>query len=140
MANADVVAMLAKVPIFSELSKKELDAVARSGKEVPHREGAVLAKEGESGLGFFLILDGTATVKVGSRVRNRMGPGDFFGEISMLDGGPRTATVVAETPIRLFGMTQWVFKRLVEANPGIAMKMLRVMAGRLRGGSKDLTD
>ena len=71
-------------------------------------------------------------VTVNGRARRKMGPGDFFGEISLLDNGPRSATVTAQTPIQLLGLTQWNFKRLVESNPGIATKMLKTMAGRLR--------
>ena len=99
----------------------------------------MLAKEGQSGVGFFMILDGTAGVKVGDRGRGKLGPGDFFGEISLLDGGPRTATVTADTEVTTLGLTPWDFKRLVESNSAIATKMLKVMAQRLRSSSKDLT-
>lgn len=139
MASKDRMKLLSQVPIFEGLSKKELDAIAQAAKEVTHREGAVLAREGDSGVGFFLITDGTARVSVGSRARGKMGPGDFFGEISLLDQGPRTATVTAETPITTMGITAWVFKRLVEQNPSIAAKMLKVMAQRLRQSSQELT-
>lgn len=135
----EAVSLLKEVPLFSELTRKELEAIARAAKEVNHREGNVLAKEGDSGLGFFLIIDGTARVTVRGKPRARMGPGDFFGEISLLDGGPRTATVVAESPMRLLGLTQWVFKRLVEQNPAIATKVLKVMASRLRAAPAGLT-
>ena len=139
MRTSDTVDLLSRVPIFSGLSKKELQGLAQAVKEVNHREGAVLAREGESGLGFFLIVDGTARAEVGGRTRTRMGSGDFFGEISLLDGGPRTATVVAETPMTTLALTQWVFKSLIENNPSIASKMLKVMASRLRSSSKDPT-
>jgi CRP/FNR family cyclic AMP-dependent transcriptional regulator len=135
----DRVKLLSEVPLFEGLSKKELRAIAQSAKEISHREGAVLAREGDSGVGFFLITDGTARVSVGGRTRNRMGPGDFFGEISLIDQGPRTATVTAETPITTLGITAWVFKRLIEQNPSIASKMLMVMAQRLRQSSRELT-
>lgn len=139
MASTDRVKLLSQVPIFEGLSKKELQSIAQAAKEVSHREGAVLAREGDSGVGFFLITDGTAKVSVGGRPRRRMGPGDFFGEISLLDQGPRTATVTAETPITTLGVTAWVFKRLIEQNPSIASKMLKVMAQRLRQSSRELT-
>jgi CRP-like cAMP-binding protein len=139
VARNDAVELLSQVPLFSELSKKELKEIAKAAKEVAHREGAVLAREGDSGLGFFLIVDGSASVSVGGRPRGRMGPGDFFGEISLLDGGPRSATVKAETPIKMLGLTQWVFKRLVEQNPSISMKLLKVMASRLRATPVGLT-
>jgi CRP/FNR family transcriptional regulator, cyclic AMP receptor protein len=131
--------LLSKVPIFSELSKRELHGIAEAVKEVTHEQGSVLAREGESGIGFFLIVDGTARAEVGGQAKTTMGAGDFFGEISLLDGGPRTATVVAETPITMLALTQWVFKSLIEHNPSIASKMLKVMAARLRSSSRDHT-
>ena len=136
MARQDPVKMLAGVPIFEELSSKELKAIAAASKEVTHRQGSVLAKEGDSGVGFFLILDGKVSVAVGGRPVRGMGPGDFFGEISLLDGGPRTATCTAQTDVTTLGMTPWTFKRLIEQNPSIASKMLKVMAQRLRGSAK----
>jgi CRP/FNR family cyclic AMP-dependent transcriptional regulator len=139
VASSDRVKLLSEVPLFEGLSKKELRAIAQAAKEVSHREGAVLAREGDSGVGFFLITDGKAKVSVGGRPRNTMGPGDFFGEISLIDQGPRTATVTAETPITTVGITAWVFKRLIEQNPSIASKMLKVMAQRLRESSRELT-
>jgi CRP/FNR family transcriptional regulator, cyclic AMP receptor protein len=139
VAKKDPVRMLAGVPIFEGLSKKELSQIAGAAKQISHRQGSVLAKEGQSGVGFFMILDGTAGVKVGDRSRGKLGPGDFFGEISLLDGGPRTATVTAESEVTTLGLTPWDFKRLVESNSIIATKMLKVMAQRLRSSSKDLS-
>jgi CRP/FNR family cyclic AMP-dependent transcriptional regulator len=135
----DPVKMLAGVPIFEGLTKKELQAIEGAGKQVTHAAGSTLAREGESGLGFFLIMDGVASVTVGDKTRRKLAPGDFFGEISLLDQGPRTATVVAQTPVTTFGLTAWVFKRLVEQNPSIAAKMLKVMAQRLRASNTQLT-
>jgi len=138
VAKQDPVKMLASVPIFEELSTKELKSIANSAKEVTHREGHVLAREGESGVGFFLILEGDVAVAVGGRSMRKMGPGDFFGEISLLDGGPRTATCTAQTDVTTLGITPWTFKRLIEQNPSIASKMLKVMATRLRSSAKQL--
>jgi CRP/FNR family transcriptional regulator, cyclic AMP receptor protein len=139
VAKPDPVEMLGSVPIFEGCSKKELSQIAGAAKRVTHREGSVLAREGQSGVGFFMILEGAASVKVGGRVRRKLGPGDFFGEISLLDGGPRTATVSSEGEVTTLGLTPWDFKRLVEGNPAIASKMLKVMAQRLRTSSKDPT-
>lgn len=138
MARKDAVTLLGGVPLFEGLSKRELNQIARAAKQVTHRQGAVLAREGQSGVGFFLIVDGTAGVKVGTRSRGRLGSGDFFGEISLLDGGPRTATVTAETEVTTLGMTPWDFKQLIESNPSIASKMLRVMAQRLRSSTPEV--
>lgn len=132
MGTADTVDMLARVPIFSGLSRRELEAVARQGKEVRHREGRVLAREGETGLGFFLILEGEARVTVEGRFRRTLGPGDFFGEISLLDGGVRTATVVAETPMALLRIDRAGVARIVKEDPGVGLRMLEELARRLR--------
>ena len=138
MATRDVASQLAKVPIFAGCSKRELQAIVQAAKEVEHEEGHVIAREGDRGVGFFLITQGTAKVSIGGRTRARLGPGDFFGEISLLDRGPRTASVTATSPIRLVGITAWVFRGLLEEHPSIAIKMLEVVAGRLRSTSKDL--
>lgn len=139
MAEHDIVGLLAKVPLFSGCSQKELEAIAASGKEITHAPGAVVAREGESGLGFFLILDGEATVDVGGQPKAKLGPGDAFGEISLLDEGPRTATVKAETELSLLGVPAWTFKGLLEQHPTMAIKLLKTMAQRLRSASEDPT-
>jgi CRP/FNR family cyclic AMP-dependent transcriptional regulator len=137
VASRNVVELLAKVPIFSGCSKRELDAILRAAKDVSHPEGHVIAREGDRGVGFFLILDGTAKVTRGGKHLAALGRGDFFGEISLLDRGPRTATVTATSPIQLIGLTAWVFRGLLEEHPTIVMKMLEVIASRLRRVSKD---
>jgi CRP/FNR family transcriptional regulator, cyclic AMP receptor protein len=133
----DVTARLAKVPIFSGCSKRELAIIGRAAKEVSHRQGTVVAREGERGIGLFLILDGECSVTIGGKTKARLGPGDFFGEVALLDGGPRTATVTALTPLRLVGITGWVFRGLLMEHPSIALKTLEAVAGRLRSVSKE---
>jgi CRP/FNR family transcriptional regulator len=137
--RTEVVNRLAAVPLFAGLSKKELGAIAGTAKEVSHESGEFLAKEGDAGVGFFLILDGTARVVVGGRTRRRLGPGDTFGEIALLDNGPRTATVVAESPARLLGVTAWDFRSLLAQHPSITLKLLEGVAGRLRSASSSIT-
>src|SRR4029450_5044288 len=132
--------MLSEGPIFSGLTKKELAAIGKARKGVAHRQGAILAREGDTGVGFFLILDGVAEVKVGGHHVRDMSRGDFFGEISLLEGGPRTATVIAATEMRLLALTQGGVKRLGEQKPNIASKMLKIMAQRLRTSARHLTD
>ena len=135
----EAAAMLKDVPLFAGCTKRELEAIGGSIKEVRHPEGRVIAAEGDTGIGFFLIVEGTASVSVGGKPRGKLGPGDFFGEISLLDHGPRTATVTATSPIRMLGLTAWAFKSVVQQHPTIALNMLKVVAGRLRSGSKDAT-
>lgn len=133
----DLVAFLTEVPIFSGLSQKQLRAVAREGKEVARPAGSTLAREGQSGVGFFLILEGSADVTVRGRKRSTLGAGDAFGEISLLDGGPRTATVTATSPVRMLGLTAWAFKSLVREHPSIALRLLEVLAGHVRRSTKE---
>jgi CRP/FNR family transcriptional regulator, cyclic AMP receptor protein len=128
----EVTEKLTKVPMFSECTKRELQAIVRAAKEVSHREGHVIAQEGDRGVGFFLIIDGAAKVSIGGKTRAKLGAGDFFGEVALLDRGPRTATVTSTTPIKLIGLTGWVFRGLLEEHPAIALKMLEVVARRLR--------
>jgi CRP/FNR family transcriptional regulator, cyclic AMP receptor protein len=135
VAETNAASLLKKVPLFSGCTRHELDAISRATKEVKHKEGHVIAREGDTGIGFFLITEGTADVSIGGKTRARLGPGDFFGEISLLDRGPRTATVTATSPIKMLGLTAWVFRGLVEQHPTIALNMLKVVAQRLRGAA-----
>jgi CRP/FNR family cyclic AMP-dependent transcriptional regulator len=137
VAAPSVANNLASVPIFSGCSKRELGIIARASKEVSHKEGTVIAREGERGIGLFLILEGQCKVTIGGKTKARLGPGDFFGEVALLDGGPRTATVTALSPVRLVGITGWVFRGLLMEHPAIALRTLEAVAGRLRSVSKE---
>lgn len=137
MAQQDATSRLAQVPIFSECTKRELTIIGRAAKEVSHREGTIIAREGERGVGLFLILEGQCKVSIGGKTKAKLGPGDFFGEVALLDGGPRTATVTALTPVRLVGITGWVFRGLLMEHPSIALKTLEAVAGRLRAVTKE---
>jgi CRP-like cAMP-binding protein len=90
-------------------------------------------------VGLFVIVDGEAKVTIGGKLKTKLGPGEFFGEIALLDGGPRTATVTAETDVKLLGLTEWVFRGLLQEHPAIAVKTLQAMAGRLRSATKTAT-
>ena len=135
----ETVSRLAKVPLFSDCSQRELQTIARVVRDIAHPAGTVIAREGEPGVGLFVILDGTAEVSIGGRKKASLGPGDFFGEIALLDGGPRTATVTAKTDLNLLGLTEWVFRGLMAEHPSIALKTLQQMAARLRGATKTAT-
>jgi CRP-like cAMP-binding protein len=132
VARDDIEGKLAAVPIFSGCTRRELGIIRRGAKELTHPAGAVIAREGQRGIGLFLILEGECSVSIGGRERARLGPGQFFGEIALLDGGPRTATVTAVTDVRLLGLTEWVFRGLLAEHPSIALKTLEAVAGRLR--------
>ncbi len=88
--------------------------------------------EGASGAAFFVITDGQASVMVHGEERARLGPGDHFGEIALLDEGVRSATVIAETDLRCYGLTPWEFRPFVEEHPRVAWKLLQALARRLR--------
>jgi CRP/FNR family transcriptional regulator, cyclic AMP receptor protein len=139
VAAKDVIAQLAKVPLFSGCSKRELQLVARVVKDVTHPAGTVIAREGEPGVGLFVIVEGEAEVTIGGKRKAKLGPGDFFGEIALLDGGPRTATVTTLTDVKLLGLTEWVFRGLMQEHPAIAVKTLQQMAGRLRNATRAAT-
>jgi CRP/FNR family transcriptional regulator, cyclic AMP receptor protein len=137
VAEPNVANKLGQVPIFSGCTKRELAIIARASKEVSHKEGTVIAREGERGIGLFLILEGRCNVTIGGKTKARLGPGDFFGEVALLDGGPRTATVTAMSPVRLVGITGWVFRGLLMEHPSIALRTLESVAGRLRSVTKE---
>ena len=98
----------------------------------------MVATEGDPGAGLFVIAEGEADVTIGGRKVNHLKSGDFFGEMALLDGGPRTATVTSTTPIILYALTEWVFRGLL-VDPTIAMRTLETMAARLRGATKVAT-
>ena len=139
MAINDVVQHLAVVPIFDGCSKKDLQTVARQVREISHDAGYVVATEGDPGAGLFVIAEGEADVSIGGKKVNHLKAGDFFGEMALLDGGPRTATVTSTTPIKLYALTEWVFRGLLVEHPTIAMRTLETMAARLRGATKVAT-
>jgi CRP/FNR family cyclic AMP-dependent transcriptional regulator len=136
VASKDVVERLSRVPILAGCSKKDLQAIAKAVRTVTHPAGSVVATEGEPGAGLFVIDQGEADVTIGGKKLNHLGPGDFFGEMALLDGGPRTATVTATTDLSLFVLTEWVYRGLLTEHPSIALRTLEAMAARLRRATK----
>ena len=130
---------LRKVPLFSACSTRELRAIAGVVKDVSHPKGTVIATEGDPGVGLFVIVDGEAEVTIGGKRMAILRRGDFFGEIALLDGGPRSATVTSRSDLRLIGLTEWVFRGLLQEHPSIAVKTLESMAGRLRAATQAAT-
>lgn len=128
MADQETTQLLKKVPLFSDLDNRELEQVAGSMKRRQFSSGQEIAREGESGVGFFVIEDGNAKVSVHGDERRRLGPGDYFGEIALIAQGARTATVTAESDLTALGMTFWDFRPLVEGNASIAWKLLQAFA------------
>lgn len=120
------------VPLFQSLPKKDLESLARSMKERSFSAGQDLTSEGAGGVGFFVIERGEATVSVEGETRRTLGAGDWFGELALLDGGSRTATVTATADGTAWGLTSWEFRPLVEANGELAWAMLQALAARIR--------
>src|SRR5947209_11328594 len=129
--KAERVELLGRVPLFSECSKRELGRIADCATEERVASGTVLTKEGEPGDRFFVLAEGLAEATVKGRKVGSIKPGSFFGEMALLDRGPRTATVKVELPSRLLIVTEKDFKSLIFENPGVVRKMLRVLAERL---------
>ena len=124
--------MLKKVPLFAGLDGRELEQIAGTMRERRVSAGDVVLEQGAGGAGFFVVAEGEADVTVDGNPVRTIGPGDYFGEIALLTGSDRTATVTARTDMRCYGMTPWDFRPLVESNPGIAWKLLQSMAEKLR--------
>jgi CRP-like cAMP-binding protein len=131
--------LVQRVPLFSDLDKKELKALASSMKERIFDPGDTISTEGQSGIGFFIIEDGEASVSVGGQERATLSGGDYFGEVALIDDGARTATVTATTKLKTYGITSWEFRPLVEDNAELAWKMLQTMAKRLRDAEQRAT-
>ncbi len=120
--------LLKRVPLFSDLDRKELGRVAASMKQRIFEAGDTVTSEGQTGVGFFVIEEGEAKVTVGGNERRRLGPGDYFGEVALLNESARTATITAESDLRCYGLTSWEFRPLVETHGSIAWKLLQVMS------------
>ena len=123
---------LGKVPLFSALSKKELQTIARASDDVDVPKGKVLVQEGKPGHEFFLIIDGNASVKRGKREIAKLGPGQYFGELALLDRGPRSASVIAKDDMEVLVLGQREFAGIIDEVPTLAHKLLMSMAQRLR--------
>src|SRR4029079_3259716 len=125
------VELLKKVPLFTDCSKTELRALAKTADELDLREGTVMTREGRSGREFFVLVDGSALVtKKGQKVAELKG-GDWFGEIALLTDTPRTATVTATSAVDVLVITDRRFKTVVETMPSIALKVLSSVSERL---------
>ena len=128
----DPLAALQRVQLFADLDRRQAEQIARLFKLRPFSKGETVIMEGSGGAAFFLIDSGEATVSCKGVQLATLGPGDYFGEIALIDGGPRSATVTAATDLVCYGLTFWEFRPLVERNSAIAWKLLQALAKRLR--------
>jgi len=123
--------LIRKVPLFEACSKRELREVASVADEIMLREGTTLTKEGATGREFVVIVEGAAEVRRRGRKVNTLGNGDFLGEIAIVSGLPRTATVVTTTPTRVLVLTDRAFRAVLQEVPSMQLKVLEALARRL---------
>jgi CRP-like cAMP-binding protein len=122
---------LKSVPIFAEVPDKALREIAESMTCREYAAGRAITGEGEGGVGFFLIEQGTATVSRGGERLTKLGKGDHFGEVALLAGSERTATVTADDAVVCWAMSAWVFKPMLRNNPSVSLALLEVLAHQL---------
>lgn len=127
---------LAAVPLFSQLSRKDLARLGRAVVERSYKKGETIVKEGEQAVAFFIVINGKVEVTAGGGTKKQkfadMGPGGVFGDMALLDGGPRTATVRALEDTTCLVLSRWDFVAELRTNPQIAVGMLPILAKRLR--------
>jgi len=127
-----MVESLREVPLFADLSGRDLRRLADSMKELTFASGKQVVTEGKGGVGFFVILEGTARVTQGGEERGVLGQGDYFGEMALIDGDDRTASVHANSELRCAAMAPWTFRPFVKDQPDIAWALLTALVKRLR--------
>lgn len=133
LTRDDRIALLSAAPLFAGVDGEGIARIADRAIEVDFPAGGVIARQGDVGTGFFVVASGGTRVVRDGRTLATLGPGDFFGELSVLDGRPRTAQVVAEGPTTCLALATWDFEAVVTEQPAVALAVLRGLAGRLRG-------
>ena len=131
------VELLQRVPLFAELEPRELQRLSGSFKEQIFEPGQPVVAEGERVARFFVIESGVAVVNVHGEERGRLGPGDYFGDVAMIDQGERTASIEAQSDLTCYSLTFWDFRPLVESDARIAWPLLQAMAKRLRAAEAE---
>jgi CRP-like cAMP-binding protein len=135
-----VIEMLENASLWSGLDRRDLKFIVQLSKERRYETGDAIVRKGEGTVGFHLILDGSVEVRSGGMVLSKLGPGQFFGEMSVIDNQPRSADVVAMEPSRCLILSAWSFNALVSKHPKIALKILQEFVRRLRDTNKALTE
>ena len=131
---------LKRVPLFSDLNKRELQKIARLFKERHFSKGETVVKQGSGGAAFFIIESGEATVFIGGKQHTTLKPGEYFGEIALIDEGTRMATITAASELFCYGLTYWDFRPVVEKNGAIGWKLLQRMATLLRATRQEASE
>ncbi len=135
-----VVEMLQKTPFWSGLSAKELRPIVELCRERRFESSDVIVHKGDKGVGFYLVLDGTVEVRADGKTLSKLGRGQFFGEMSLVDDQPRSADVVAVEPSKCLVLNVMHFKSAISNNPEIALKVLQELARRLRATNQTLSE
>jgi CRP/FNR family transcriptional regulator, cyclic AMP receptor protein len=130
-------ALVAACPLFRGLDANGTAAVAQAAVEVEFPAERTIARQGEIGTGLFIVAEGAVRVVRDGEVIAHIGPGEFFGELSVLDGGPRNASVIADAPTTCLALATWDAERVLREQPGVALAVLRVLAQRLREATSD---
>jgi CRP/FNR family transcriptional regulator, cyclic AMP receptor protein len=138
--DAETVRLIQRVPIFAGLTPRQAASMARDGKERTYPEGAVVVKEGDEGVGFYLILEGKVEVRRRSRRLATLGPGQFFGEMALFVNQPRSADVVAVAPTRCLVLSRWEFWGFAMGEPKVLRTMVEEIARRLGETNKSLSE
>jgi CRP-like cAMP-binding protein len=137
---AAAMAMLSSVPLFAPLNKAQLRTLVESGKERSYRAGEAIVKQGDKGIGFYLIQSGEARVERGGKTLASLGPGQFFGEMALLDNQPRTADVNAVGPVQCLVLSSWEFWSAVGDEPEVLRSLFKETVRRLRSGNVGLSE
>jgi len=138
--NDSIVQMLQNTPLWSGLTGQDLGLVAKYAEERNFENGQTIVTKGEPGNGFYMVLSGSVEVRSGGQTLSKLGPGQFFGEMSIFDNQPRSADVVTVEPSKILVLSANAFKTLVFANPRIALKMLQELSRRLRSTDERLSE
>jgi len=138
--NDSIVQMLQNTPLWSGLTGQDLGLVAKYAEERNFENGQTIVTKGEPGNGFYMVLSGSVEVRSGGQTLSKLGPGQFFGEMSIFDNQPRSADVVTVEPSKILVLSANAFKTLVFANPRIALKMLQELSRRLRSTDEKLSE
>jgi CRP/FNR family transcriptional regulator, cyclic AMP receptor protein len=129
---SSMVDSLREVPLFADLSSRDVNRLADSMREMSFTAGQEVVAEGKGGVGFFVILDGAARVTQGGEERGLLKAGDYFGEMALIDGDDRAASVHADGDLRCAAMTTWTFRPFVKDHPDVAWAMLTALVKRVR--------
>lgn len=135
-----VVDMLEKCTLWSGLDTQDLKAIVKISKQQKFQSGETIVKKGDEGTGFYLVLDGAVEIRSDRKILSKLGPGQFFGEMSVVDTQPRSADVAAVEPSRVLFLSSWSFKSLISERPRIAVKMLQEFVRRLRNTDRALSE